>query len=138
MQRILLCCTLIVAVVSAARASDEVSLPPPQADPGVIFKMRMDLFPRLHLGLEPFSGSGSFPWAADGAGDLGREDNSVSYGVRVGTFWQVTDDILVGFEIPYLAGRYSPAGLPSSASHQVATDQWDPYHNGELTLEVRF
>lgn len=67
--------------------------------------------PAWHIEITPFAGYGrTFYSISDDDSSETADDSTdyVEYGAKIGTYFALGDDLLLGVEIPYLVGRFEP------------------------------
>jgi hypothetical protein len=140
MRSCALCFLAILSCWSNWLAASDPDIDPPVPERHSVdnlFGLSMGILPHVLLGAEPYSSSGMIPWTSSDVSDLNRT-NTMSYGVRVGTFYAITSNFVLGLEVPYLARVHSDADAANPALHPLPPKQGFPNHNAVVSLDLHF
>jgi len=105
--------------------------------PDNLFGLRMGILPHVLLGAEPYSSHGYIPWTSSDVSDVNRT-GTLSYGVRVGTFYAISNSIVVGLEVPYLTRSHTPADEANPSLHPSQPKLGYPDHEAVVSLDLHF
>lgn len=99
--------------------------------------LSMGILPHVLVGAEAYSSRGLIPWTSSDATEADRT-NTLSYGLRVGTFYAITDDVALGLEVPYLARSHSDSDAANPALHPLPPKLGYPNRNAVVSLDFHF
>lgn len=121
----------------AATGSDS-DAPLPEHHPmDNLFSLSMGVLPHVLLGAEPYSSHGSIPWTSAESADLNRT-NTMSYGIRFGTFYAISDKIIIGLEVPFLSRTRTPSDEANPVLHPTPPKMGYPNHDAVVSLDLHF
>jgi hypothetical protein len=131
---------LILAGWTARIMASESDIDPPVAERNAMdnpLGLSMGILPHVLIGAEPYSSHGIIPWTSSDVTDVNRT-NTMSYGVRVGTFYAITHRIVIGLEVPYLTRAHTASEEANPPLHPLQPKLGYPNHEAVVSLDLHF